>query len=134
MNLKSATSLNKTIPSLVFFILLISPMIAGEIWPRETRTHLIVTTILTLAFFSYLSVIVFPALFETRQKNINIVILVLFGITLIMLTLRMFVDYNRHFLTIVIMLLVITILVTEPKVRAFFARLGRSSGDGSQRS
>lgn len=133
MNLKSPPPFDKSIPSLLFFILLISPMIAGEIWPRETRTHLIVTTILNLAFFSYLGILVFPVLLETRSKNINIVLLVLFGITLIMLTIRMFVDYNKHFLTIVMVLLAIAILATEPKARAFFTRLGRSLGLGSQR-
>ncbi len=108
-------------------------MIAGQIWPRETRTHLIVTTILNLAFFSYLSFLIFPIFFKTRPKNINIVILVLFGITLLVFTIRIFIDYNHHFLTILIALLVITIWATEPKARAFFARLRGATGHDSQR-
>ena len=115
------------------FLLMFSMFIAGEIWPRGTHTYKVVGAIILLLMVLVGIMPRLPRLFKTRDQNISRVVLFLYAITLIMLAIMIFID-SLPLLIASGVILLIGLLADTLRVRAFFARLGRSSGDGVQRS
>jgi hypothetical protein len=113
--------------------LIMSSWFVKYIWPHGTWMYTAVSSVIYSLMILCFATLLLPRLIEIRHQNITRVVLLLFGVGSILFIIGMSTD-NIPLLTIGGGLLLIVLLADNQRVRAFFARLGRSSGDGVQRS